>query len=293
MKRILFFGASILFVVLFFNACGSGNVKDGGEATPTKVPAIKTLAYTPIGEYPHDTASFTEGLEFYNGKLYESGGDLGTSALQYGDAKTGKIDKEHKLSPALFGEGITILNGKLYQLTYQSHNVFVYDVKDITKVIQQFTWPYEGWGMTNNGTDLIITTGGTDLYFVDPATFKIKNTVHIHNDQGPVDSVNEIELVDGFIYGNVFANSDIYPTTTILKINPANGEIVGTLDCSKLQAMADKVVGRPDVFNGIAYNKESKTFFVTGKRWNKIYEISLNWKLTSVSKNKKLSIGKN
>ena len=277
MKKILFFAVAILLVVvILFTACNGNDVKNGEEGITPKASIIKTMSYNIIAEYPHDTASFTEGLEFYNGKLYESGGDLGTSALQFGDAKTGKIDKEHKLSSALFGEGITILNGKLYQLTYQSHNVFVYDVKDITKVIQQFTWPYEGWGMTNNGTDLIITTGGTDLYFVDPATFKIKNTVHIHNEQGPVDNVNEIELVDGFIYGNVWLQSEIYPTTTILKINPANGEIVGTLDCSKLQAMADKTVGRPDVFNGIAYNKESKTFFVTGKRWNKIYEISLN-----------------
>jgi glutaminyl-peptide cyclotransferase len=280
MKKYLF---AILFLAvpaLYFSLTGcNGNDGDNPETVePAKESKVKVLNFNVIGEYPHDTASFTEGLEFFNGKLYESGGDIGTSQLQFGDAKTGKIEKKNKMSPTIFAEGITILNGKLYQLTYQTHDVFVYDVKDITKVIQKFTWPYEGWGMTNNGTDLMITTGGTELYFVDPATFKVKSTVRIHNEAGEVDSVNEIEFVDGFIYGNVFANSSIYPTTTILKINATNGEIVGTIDCSKLQSPQDKVIGsgRQDVFNGIAYNKETKTFFVTGKRWNKMYEFSLN-----------------
>jgi glutaminyl-peptide cyclotransferase len=279
MKKYLFAFLFLALPALFFSLTScNGDEGDDPDADPIKESKVKNLKFNVIGEYPHDTASFTEGLEFFNGKLYESGGDIGTSQLQFGDAKTGKIEKKNKMSPTIFAEGITILNGKLYQLTYQSHDVFVYDVKDITKVIQKFTWPYEGWGMTNNGTDLMITTGGTELYFVDPATFKVKSTVRIHNEAGEVDSVNEIEFVDGFIYGNVFANSSIYPTTTILKINATNGEIVGTIDCSKLQSPQDKVLGsgRQDVFNGIAYNKESKTFFVTGKRWNKMYEFSLN-----------------
>lgn len=259
-------------------ACNSCNDDTKGEetATPVKESKVKVLNFNVIGEYPHDTASFTEGLEFFNGKLYESGGDSGYSALQFGDAKTGKIEKENKMASTIFAEGITILNGKLYQLTYQTHEVFVYDVKDITKVIQKFTWPYEGWGMTNNGTDLIITTGGTELYYVDPATFKVKNTVRIHNEAGEVKNVNELEFVDGFIYGNVWIECVTYDTNTILKINATSGEIVGKMDFSKLQAPQDKLTGRPDVFNGIAYNKETKTFFVTGKRWNKIYEFRLN-----------------
>ena len=147
MKKILIFAVAILFVVaVLFTACNGNEVKTGGEdSIPPKVSTIKTLSYNLLGAYPHDTASFTEGLEFYNGKLYESGGDYINSTLQFGDAKTGKIDKEHKMgSKTIFGEGITILNGKLYQLTYETHEVFMYDVKDITKVIQKFTWPYEG-----------------------------------------------------------------------------------------------------------------------------------------------------
>ena len=257
-------------------SCNDDAKNNPDAVEPAKESKVKVLSFDVKAEYPHDTASFTEGLEFFNGKLYESGGDYTFSALQFGDAKTGKIEKEFKMgSSTIFGEGITILNNKIYQLTYQTHDVFVYDVKDITKVIQKFTWPYDGWGMTNNGTDIFVTTGSSELYIVDPLTFKVKSTVRIHNEAGAVDNVNELEYVDGFIYGNVWLESTVYPTTTIVKINPATGEIVGTIDCSKLQAIQDKQP-KQDVFNGIAYNKETKTFFVTGKRWNKIYEISLN-----------------
>jgi glutaminyl-peptide cyclotransferase len=261
-----------LCLSIFFMSCDNKDA-EGNEETVTPAPAsntVKTLSYNVKSVYPHDTASYTEGLEFYNGKLYESGGDYASSVLQFGDAKTGKIEKKNKMgSSTVFGEGISILNGKLYQLTYQSHDVFVYDVNNINKVIQRFSWPYEGWGMTNNGTDLIITTGSAELYFVDPATFKIKNTVHIHDNNGPVDSVNELEMVDGFIYAN------IYTTNDIVKIDPQTGAILAKMNFDTLQDTKDKI-GRSEVMNGIAYNKETKTFFITGKRWNKIYEISLN-----------------
>jgi glutaminyl-peptide cyclotransferase len=258
----------LAFTLTIFS-CGGEDATE--TETPTVASSVKTITYNIIASYPHDTATYTQGLEFYNGKLYEGGGDFQNSVLQFGDAKTGKHDKVNKMgTPTLFGEGITILNGKLYQLTWESHDVFVYDVNDISEVIQKFNWPYDGWGITNNGTDLLITTGGTDLYFVEPATFKIKNTVHIHDDNGPVDSVNELEFVDGFVYGN------IYQTKDIVKIDPATGAIVGKMNFNNLPDATDIIPGRTDVLNGIAYNKETKTFFITGKRWNKLYEIKLN-----------------
>lgn len=268
MKKLLPFA----FACLLFVSCGDDKKDDSNVEQPTtKAPQVKQISYNIIAEYPHDTASYTQGLEFYNGKLYEGSGDFTNSALQFGEAKTGSIEKKHKMgSTTIFGEGITIINGKLYQLTWQSHDVFVYDIKDITKVIQKFTWPYEGWGLTNNGTDLIITTGGTDLYFVDPTTFKVKNTVHIHDESGPFDSVNELEFVDGFIYANVYTTKDI------VKIDPKTGAIVGKMNFSTLPDPKDFIEGRTDYFNGIAYNPATKTFFVTGKRWNKIYEVRLN-----------------
>lgn len=266
MKNII----TILTLSAFFIGCNDDKVTEDTSIIAVKTNNVKNISYNIIAQYPHDTASYTEGLELHNGKLYESGGDFKNSLLQFGDLKTGKIYKTHKMgTDSIFGEGITILNGKIYQLTWQTHNVFVYDEKDITKVIQKFTWPYEGWGMTNNGTDLIITTGGSDLYFVDPATFKIKNTVHIHNDYGPVDSVNELEYVNGFVWGNVYLTKDI------LKIDPQTGAVVGKMNFNNLPG-ADSIPGRTEYFNGIAYDSISKSFFVTGKRWPKIYEVKLN-----------------
>jgi glutaminyl-peptide cyclotransferase len=244
---------------------------DDGLEKPTLASTTKIIPYSIISQYPHDTATYTQGLEFYKGKLYESGGDFANSLLQFGDAKTGKIDKRIKMgTDKTFGEGITILNGKLYQLTWQTNDVFVYDVNDITKVIQKFTWPYDGWGITNNGIDLLITTGGTDLYFVDPATFKVKNTVHIHDDNGPVKEVNELEYVDGFVWGN------IWQTKNIVKIDPKTGVIVGKMNFDNILDPKDIVPGRTDVMNGIAYDSTSKTFFITGKRWPKIFEMRVN-----------------
>ncbi len=262
----------LLVAAAIYRSCKPEETEPIDETeNPKPSSSVKILPYTPLAQYPHDTASFTEGLEFYKGKLYESGGDFANSVLQFGDAKTGKIEKRHKMGTAkTFAEGITILNGKLYQLTWQSHEVFVYDVNDITKVVQQFTWPYDGWGMTNNGTDLIITTGGTDLYFVDPATFKVKNIVHIHDNIGPVDSVNELEYVDGFVWGNIFQTNDI------IKINPQSGEVVGKMNFDNLLDIKDRASTRAEAMNGIAYDSSSKTFFITGKRWPKIFEIRLN-----------------
>lgn len=266
MKKLI----TLILLATFFIACNDDKETVDLSIQPVKTNSVKTIAYNIIAQYPHDTASYTEGLEIYNGKLYESGGDFKNSFLQFGDLKTGKIDKTYKMgTDSIFGEGITILNNKIYQLTWQTHDVFVYDVKDITKVIQKLKWPYEGWGMTNNGTDLIITTGGTDLYFVDPTNFKIKNTVHIHDDNGPIDSVNELEYVDGFIWGN------LYTTKNILKINPQTGAVVGKMNFNSLPG-TDSIPRRTEYFNGIAYDSTTKTFFITGKRWPKIYEVKVN-----------------
>ena len=259
---------TLLTIASLFMACNDTEEPDVEPVIKTS--NVKTIPYNIIAQYPHDTASYTQGFELYKGKLYEGGGDYVNSKLQSGDLKTGKIDKKHMMGTStIFGEGITILNEKLFQLTWQTHDVYVYDVKDITKVIQKFTWPYEGWGITNNGTDLIITTGGTDLYFVDPTTFKIKNTVHIHDDNGPVNSVNELEYIEGFVRGNVYTTKDI------LKIDPQTGAVVGKMSFNNLPGK-DSIPGRTDYFNGIAYDSASKSFFVTGKRWPKIYEVKLN-----------------
>ena len=262
--------AYIALASLLFASCHGNDNPDPGEDPVPVASTVKNISYNVIAQYPHDTSSYTEGLEFYKGKLYESGGDYINSRLQYGDAKTGKVEKQHIMGTAeIFGEGITILKGKLYQLTYTSHIGYVYDVNDITKPIKTFEWPYEGWGMTNNGTDLIIDTGGPDLYFVDPETFKIKSTVHVHDDNGPVNNINELEYVNGMIWAN------IYTTKQIIKIDPATGAVTGKMDFSNLPG-SDSIPGRTDVLNGIAYDSTAKTLYITGKRWPKMYELKLN-----------------
>ena len=274
MKRIF----APAFIGLVFASCtGCNGDKNNGGDQPDQpdqpqpqAPAVKNISYNIIAQYPHDTASYTEGFELYKGKLYESAGDYVNSALQYGDLKTGKPERKNKMgTDKIFGEGITILNGKIYQLTYQTNIVYVYDVNDITKIIKTFNWPYEGWGMTNNGKDLIITTGGTDMYFVDPETFKIVNTIHIHDNNGPVAYVNELEYVNGAVWAN------IYTTKTIVKINPETGAVMGKMDFSNLPG-TDSIPGRSDVLNGIAYDSSAKSFFITGKRWPKIYEVKVS-----------------
>ena len=269
MKRLF----TLLITALIFSSCNNddeGSENDSPVQAQNNVSAVKNISYNIIAQYPHDTASYTEGLEFYNGKLYESGGDYANSVLQFGDVITGKIEKKNKMgTDKVFGEGITILKGKLYQLTYTTNIAYVYDVTDISKVIKTFPWPYEGWGMTNNGTDLFISTGGADIYTVDPETFKIKSTLHVHDDTGPVFNVNELEYVEGFVWANIYQSKDI------IKINPQTGAIVGKMNFNNLPGK-DSIANRTEYFNGIAYDSTKKSFFVTGKRWPKIYELKIN-----------------
>ncbi|MEO7522590.1 MAG: glutaminyl-peptide cyclotransferase, partial [Ferruginibacter sp.] len=237
--------------------------------------APKPISYVVINEFPHDTSSFTEGLEMHNGRLYESAGEYSNSRLQYADPKTGIPVEKRKLEGRLFGEGITILKDKIYQLTYQEHIVYVYDIKNIQQPVKTFNWPYEGWGMTNNGTDLIINTGGlTNLYFVEPETFKIKNTLAVVDNRGQVGDVNEMEYIDGFIWANV------WNTNRIIKIDPESGHVVGEMYMTSIATPDGRIIAgafpNSDVLNGIAYDSTKKTLLLTGKRWPKMYEVRIN-----------------
>lgn len=237
----------------------------------TGIPAPVTLSYNIIAQHPHDTGAYTQGLQLYNGKMYEATGDYENSSLRITDYKTGKVEKIHPMgSSKIFGEGITILNNKIYQLTWQSKLVYVYDITNITKPIKTFTWPYEGWGITSNGTDLIISDGTANLYFVNPENFKVKSTISVQTDKGPLDSINELEYINGFVYANV------YTTKIIVKIDPVSGHVVGVMNFDNILQASDIIPERTDYFNGIAYDSTSKTMFITGKRWPKLFEIRLN-----------------
>ena len=261
-------------VVILFAAC-TGNDKDKEVEDPSlkRVEAPK-LAYNIVNVYPHDTSAYTQGLQFYNGKLYEGTGDYETSSLRITDLKTGKVEKKHMMGSAeIFGEGINIFKGKIYQLTWRSNIVYVYDVNNIDKPIKTFKWPYEGWGITNNGTDLIISDGSANLYFVDPETFKVKSTVAVTEDGRSIDSINELEYIDGFVYANV------YQSEFIVKVDPASGHVAGKIDLPGIiERYAPGYIPKPgdEVLNGIAYDSATKKLFITGKRWPKMFEVKLN-----------------
>ena len=271
MKR--FFTLSLLVISISCNNNDSSPDSDP-SITPSSngIKAPATINFTVVSEFPHDTSAYTQGLELYNGKMYESTGDYENSTLRITDHKTGKVEQKHSMgTQEIFGEGITILNGKLYQLTWQSHVVYVYDVNNINKPINTFKWPYDGWGITNNGTDLIISDGSANIYFVNPADFTVKNTVSVQSNEGPIDSINELEYVNGIIYANV------YQTDAIVKIDPESGHVTGVLyfpENIRKEMLATNA--RTDVLNGIAYDSTSNSFFITGKRWSKMFEVKLN-----------------
>ena len=266
-----------LSVIIFFAACNGNSDKTpdvDDSLRPVLTPQIK---YNIVNIYPHDTSAYTQGLQLYNGKLYEGTGDYTNSMLQIADVKTGKVEKRHKIgkskTDSTFGEGINIFKGKLYQLTWQNHIVYVYDVNNIDKPIKTFNWPYDGWGITNNGIDLIISDGSANLYFVDAETFRIKNTVAATEDGRPVYSINELEYIDGYVFANV------YQSDFIIKIDPSSGKVVGKMDLPGLKEKyfpKENIPDRTDVLNGIAYDSATKKIFITGKRWPKLFEITLN-----------------
>ena len=270
-------------LVLFLTACGNsaGGDEAKQETVSSGVPAPVSLAYTVLNAYPHDTAAFTQGLELYKGSLMESTGLMGRSSLRKVEIKTGKILSAIQLNDAVFAEGITILRDTLYQLSWQNHEVYVYDVKKEAKKITTLPWSGEGWGITNDGIQLIISDGSDKLYFVEPATLKLKKVLSIRDQYGAVNNLNELEMIDGY----VFANRWQYDY--ILKIDPSSGFVVGTLgmqdflkknskkDLSYLDKPGSTAQQSGAVLNGIAYDSEKKSIYVTGKLWPEIFEIRL------------------
>lgn len=223
-----------------------------------------------VNIFPHNTSSYTQGLEFYNGVLFESTGGMGRtggkSFIAEVDYKTGEIRRKHVLEEQYFGEGITILADKLYQLTWQQNKCFVYDVNTF-ELINTFDFAGEGWGMTNDGTHLVMSDGSERLYFRDPNTFQIVKTIEVYNHLGPQRMLNELEYIDGKILANVYMTNDI------VKINPRSGIVDGVIDASIL-ALEYKKDG--EVLNGIAYEPDSKRLFITGKNWPNLLEIELS-----------------
>lgn len=227
------------------------------------------IQYSVKAQWKHDTEAFTQGLVIHEGKLYESTGQEGTSWIGIVDINTGEIDKKVTLDPKYFGEGITILNNKVYQLTWKSKTGFVYDLKTFNK-LSEFSYDSEGWGITHDGKNLIMSDGSDKLNFLDTTNLKSVRTLAV-TDQGgaAVSNLNELEYVEGFIFAN------LWQTNTIVKIDPTTGKVVGQMDLTQLATDARARSPKVDVLNGIAYHPTTKLFLVTGKYWPMTYVLQL------------------
>lgn len=265
-----------LLAFILLASCGENktdNTQDNNNTTA--IPAPTNLNYSIVKVYPHDTSYFTEGLIWYNNALYEGTGLEGESRLVKVDLESGKYSQKLDLAKDYFGEGITILNDKIYQLTWMNHKVFVYDLATFKK-IKEFTWNMEGWGITHNGKQLILSTGSSNLYFVNPETFAIEKTVGVYDNNGYLANINELEFVNGSVYANVYLKD------LIVKINPETGLVEGRIDFTDLlkktnQSFDEAVyMEKGYVLNGIAYNAANNSFYITGKKWPALYEIKLN-----------------
>jgi glutaminyl-peptide cyclotransferase len=255
-----------LLPVLLLSCKNDENNNDNPGQPPPKVPA--TFNCIPVKTFPHDTSYFTEGFLVYNGSLYESTGNYGESKLVKVNMNTWKPEKEIDLDKKYFGEGLTILRDTIYQLTYQEHAVFVYTL-DFKKIKELYfdNDNHQGWGMTTDGTHLIASDGTSNLYYYDPATFKILKKITVTDSGTPGYNVNELEWIDGYIYANQ------WQLPYILKIDPSTGEVVAKAD---LTDIANKIKQRnpnADVLNGIAYDPSTKKIYITGKRWPDTYEV--------------------
>ncbi|KLT71244.1 glutaminyl-peptide cyclotransferase [Flavobacterium sp. ABG] len=228
----------------------------------------KALNYKIINTYPHDTAAFTEGLEFHDGTLYESTGQKGDSYFRALDYKTGKVIKQIALPSEYFGEGITFINGKLFQLTWQEKTGFIYDAKTLKlEKTFEFDKEIEGWGMTNDGKYIYQSDGTEKIWKMDPITQKMIDYINVYSGTSKIKAINELELINGKLYANIFLKD------AIAVVDPATGAVEGILNMSGLRKLVN--VKTDDVLNGIAYNPATKTIFVTGKNWNKMFEITV------------------
>jgi glutamine cyclotransferase len=230
-------------------------------------PPTPVYGYKVVRVYPHDHSAFTQGLEYRGGFMYEGTGLNGRSSLRKVELESGKVLQEIRLDSKYFGEGITLLDQRIIELTWDSHRGFVYD-RNTFQLIRSFEYPGEGWGLTNDRRQIYMSDGTARIRTWDPSTLQETRRITVHEGPVPIESLNELECVNGEIYANV------WQTNKIARIAPADGHVTGWIDLTGLLTAADRKAGA-DVLNGIAYDSLGDRLFVTGKLWPKLFEIQL------------------
>ena len=255
---------SVMTLAAVFMASGQGS------GAPPRVPPpgskVPVSGFTIINTYPHDPTAFTQGLEYRDGVLYEGLGLQGKSAVRRVTLETGKVLQALKIPPGYFGEGITVTAGKLFQLSWRDKTGFVYDAKTF-RLIRNFSYFGEGWGLTHDDTSLIMSDGTSALRFLEMTRFSERRRIKVMDGSTAIPNLNELEMIKGEIWANV------WQTDYIARISPKDGRVTGWVN---LKGLLPPVRGEKlDVLNGIAYDSAKDRIFVTGKLWPKLFEIQL------------------
>ena len=222
--------------------------------------------YRVVNEFAHDVTAFTQGLQYVDGWIYEGTGNYGTSSLRQVKLETGEIEKIRNLDQSLFGEGITVLGERIYQVTYKSQVGFIYDKSSFKEIQKIYYQNREGWGLSHNGEELIMSDGTHVIYFLDPEMFTINRQIEVYDNKGRADSLNELEYINGKIWANR------YFTNEIVIIDPETGKVEGRINLKGILKATDRKTST-DVLNGIAWDEAANRIFVTGKYWPKLFEI--------------------
>jgi glutaminyl-peptide cyclotransferase len=263
---------SFLFIITFIVAAGllAGCGGDKNNSTETERDS-SMLSYTVVSVLPHNPEAYTQGLVVHNNKILESTGQNGTSWVGEVNPGSGNHDKKIVLGNEHFGEGITVLNNKLYYLTWKSKVGFIYDARTYEK-ISEFEYDpkiKEGWGITHDTKNLIVSDGTDRIHFLDTTSLKVIRTITVSDGSMRIKEINELEYINGYIFANV------WQTNWIVKVDPSNGKVVGKLDLSPIGNEIQAIDPKADVLNGIAYDKNSRGLLVTGKLWPKAYLIRI------------------
>jgi glutamine cyclotransferase len=253
---------NILIVIFILSVPLSAAQGDPGSVDESP---IQNYSYRVVAVYPHDPNAFTQGLVYSGGRLYESTGGYFSSTLREVDLETGKVLRQYTLPSYLFGEGLVLWKDRLIQLTWRSHVGLVYDSRTF-RPLANFSYPTEGWGITQNGRHLIMSDGTSNLYFLDPESFEEQKKVEVTDRGRSVPLLNELEYVNGEVYANVWM------TDLIAMISPDTGKVIGWIDLTGILKERNET---DNVLNGIAYDSQGDRLFVTGKLWPKLFEIEL------------------